>query len=413
MQATHSKAKYTQEEKEQALANLDLEVAHRTRQFEEWLADALENFRRHQESLILRMPRLVRDITMREFAKYNGNVQECIKGLKKEVLGGEDGIIDRTTRKRKWVESQEVDAGAGAVAGPSSREAESSRGVKNARLLVATPKKAGSSTGPGSLQKTRLPISQTPGRARTLQRIPSGDATPSRQKGSNKPFLFPRTPSRLASPSKIASPSKFPQAKPHHKPSASPLPRWPRKNENMLSVNGSPLANPYTLDLNAWFKGVVGGDTGDPEESDDGGTTTEHDPGVKGKHGHTKSRSIVVRSTSFTQPQGPHSRANSQTSMLGASRATHSRNNSQTNVNSIGCDTVASLNPPTKLSSMPSASALISVHTKDGHVLEFNPLQTSPEELDALEGISESAKRQAKEDMLKLIQAATERWKIS
>ena len=48
-------------------------VAHKTRQFEDWLEDTLENFRRHQETLISRMPRIVRNITMREFAKYKGD----------------------------------------------------------------------------------------------------------------------------------------------------------------------------------------------------------------------------------------------------------------------------------------------------------------------------------------------------
>ena len=55
----------------------------------------------------------------------------------------------------------------------------------------------------------------------------------------------------------------------------------------------------------------------------------------------------------------------------------------------------------------------MSVQTRDGHVLEFNPLQTSPEELDALEGITDSAKKQAKEDMARMVQLAVERWKLS
>lgn len=84
-------------------------MAHKTRQFEDWLADALENFQRHQEGLILRMPRIVRNVTLRDFAKYNGDIQECVKGLKRELLGAEDSTIDQGTRKRKWVESQEAD----------------------------------------------------------------------------------------------------------------------------------------------------------------------------------------------------------------------------------------------------------------------------------------------------------------
>ena len=82
-------------------------MAHKTRQFEEWLADVLENFRRHQESLILRMPRIVRDVTLREFVKYNGDIQAAVKGRNRELLGNEDATIDLGTRKRKWVESQE------------------------------------------------------------------------------------------------------------------------------------------------------------------------------------------------------------------------------------------------------------------------------------------------------------------
>jgi hypothetical protein len=64
----------------------------------------------HQEGLISRVPRLVRDITLREFAKYNGDVQACLKGLQKQRLGGEADTIDKTTRKRKWAESQETEA---------------------------------------------------------------------------------------------------------------------------------------------------------------------------------------------------------------------------------------------------------------------------------------------------------------
>lgn len=85
-------------------------MSHRAHQFEEWLADALENFRMHQEALISRVPRLVRDITLREFAKYNGDIQACLKGVQRERLGGEAEAIDKNTRKRKWVESQETEA---------------------------------------------------------------------------------------------------------------------------------------------------------------------------------------------------------------------------------------------------------------------------------------------------------------
>lgn len=70
-----------------------------------------------------RVPRLVRGVTLRDFAKYNGDVQACLKGLQRERLGGEAEAIDKTTRKRKWVESQEAET--------KVAEVESTNGVKS------------------------------------------------------------------------------------------------------------------------------------------------------------------------------------------------------------------------------------------------------------------------------------------
>lgn len=52
------------------------------------------------------------------------------------------------------------------------------------------------------------------------------------------------------------------------------------------------------------------------------------------------------------------------------------------------------------------------VPTKDGLILEFDPFLTAPSELEALEGISDSAKRQAKADMARLVQEALAKWKL-
>jgi len=92
-------------------------VAHRTRQFESWLADRLENFNMHQEGQVSRIPKQVRNMKMREFGeKYNGNVQAALRGFQKEkfVAASGDGMLgelDKDARKRKWVASQEVDGG--------------------------------------------------------------------------------------------------------------------------------------------------------------------------------------------------------------------------------------------------------------------------------------------------------------
>ena len=109
---------------------ISITVAHRTRQFESWLADRLENFNMHQEGQVSRIPKQVRNMKMREFGeKYNGNVQAALRGFQKEkfvATGGEGtlGELDKDARKRKWVASQEVEGGDGKDHG-------SSKGPKN------------------------------------------------------------------------------------------------------------------------------------------------------------------------------------------------------------------------------------------------------------------------------------------
>lgn len=177
----------------------------------------------------------------------------------------------------------------------------------------------------------------------------------------------------------------------------------------MLSANGSPLANPYQLDLKNWFNlAVTDGDGADTEnESLPGDTDGSRGLGKLGVPGGSKlkkQRSIVVRSASNSSvaSHGGHSRSTSQASTLVASQ-------SSLDTRISGASNSSQL----PLASAPSVSALLSVQTKDGHVLEFNPLQTTPDELDALEGITDSAKKQAKEDMARLIQVTMQRWKLS
>lgn len=85
-------------------------VDTRRKQFEEWLAEYLYDFRSRAEGHILRIPRLVRDVTLHDFARYNGNIQECLKGMQRDHFGGVVVTIDKSTRKRKWIESQETEA---------------------------------------------------------------------------------------------------------------------------------------------------------------------------------------------------------------------------------------------------------------------------------------------------------------
>ena len=58
------------------------------------------------------------------------------------------------------------------------------------------------------------------------------------------------------------------------------------------------------------------------------------------------------------------------------------------------------------------AQVQVTVPTVDGFFLEFNPLLVSPGALNELEGITEDAKKQAKEDMVRLVKEAVSKWTI-
>lgn len=185
----------------------------------------------------------------------------------------------------------------------------------------------------------------------------------------------------------------------------------------MMSVNGSPLANPLQLGLNGYLKTVTESDDDGPGEMD--GSETEGPCYPHALQTLKKKSSIIIRSSSSSHfSQGGHSRTNSQSSLTQsqASRPGHSRNVSRTETN--GFKPNRNNHPPNgERSSGPapllSLSAFVSVPTNDGLILEFDPLRTSPGEIDALEGISESAKQQAKEDLAHMIRTAMDRWRIS
>ncbi|KAG9310630.1 hypothetical protein JVU11DRAFT_9198 [Chiua virens] len=67
---------------------------------------------------------------------------------------------------------------------------------------------------------------------------------------------------------------------------------------------------------------------------------------------------------------------------------------------------------PIRIAPSSSASALVSIPTKDGHLLEFDPLMTSPRTLDKLVGITDTAKKQAKDEIARLVKEAVREWAI-
>ncbi|KAI0304513.1 hypothetical protein B0F90DRAFT_1809318 [Multifurca ochricompacta] len=339
-------SKFTFEQKEQLLTNLDIEVAHRTRQLESWLSDTLAAFRNRHERQLAYIPHLV----LRD--KYDGDIQAALRGLQKERLALDVAPVDRNAMKRKWASTLEEE---------SENRSENSAGntdnhikaSKNPRIAPPSPRKK---PPPflGSTSMSHIHPPKTPGTVSSLARQVRVPST-----STFKPSI-PKTPA-------------YP-------------PRWPRKDESMLSINGSPLANPYELGLE-WLT------EGDAEAED------VPDRAVLRR---TASNIVIRRDPSFVPASNSSDALNHQ--------AVHSRSNSQSQHQP---HSRSNLHPGgIAASNSGHMAARVAVPTRDGHLLEFDPLLTSPGALDKLEGITDSAKKQAKEDMSKLVKAAVAKWNI-
>lgn len=228
--------------------------------------------------------------------------------------------------------------------------------------------------GSPSPQKTKPPFSTSTRPPQSPSKLPHQKAGQGQgQPRSNVPS------SSTFNPVLPAKTPTYPRH-PHHQHTDSATLRLPRPDESMLSLNGSPLANPFS-------------------HSGHGTTQT-----LK----RTQSNISIRRDPSFISGLPP--RADSQSSFYagigGTSSKPHSRNNSDaTLAESTSSSSFETPYPLTK-------KYTVSISTKDGHILEFDPLQTSPKALDALEGITDSAKKQAREEMGRLVEAAVDKWKI-
>lgn len=74
-------------------------------------------------------------------------------------------------------------------------------------------------------------------------------------------------------------------------------------------------------------------------------------------------------------------------------------------------DPTTTAGPPLARQPFP-AQVQVTVPTVDGFFLEFNPLLVSPGTLNELEGITEDAKKQAREEMVRLVKEAVSKWSI-
>ena len=157
----------------------------------------------------------------------------------------------------------------------------------------------------------------------------------------------------------------------------------------MLSLNGSPLANPYELGLE-WLA---------EEDTGEGG---EKDVPARPMLRRTASNIIIRR-----DPSSVVASASDTSNGLNHHRVERSRSNGN-----LQSQTQPQLVQSRSDSHPASMAARVAVPTRDGHLLEFDPLLTSPGALDKLEGITDSAKKQAKDDMSKLVKAAVAKWTV-
>ncbi|KAJ6559249.1 hypothetical protein DFH09DRAFT_524198 [Mycena vulgaris] len=430
------------DEKQHLVANLEIEVNHRKTQFKSWLNDHLENFSIHQEGLVSRIPKQVRAMTMRDFgAKYNGNIQAALRGVQRDKFVAAGATeIDKSTRKRKWVASQEAEHDA---------SGDSQKAPKNARMTASPQKKPGSSTGPGTAQRARI-LAAAGVKSSTMSRT-FGSPSPHKLRApfnssTQSPRPLPRAP---ISPSKLKqSTNAPPRARVPSIVTFNPmLPktpgypagslRLPRKDESMLSVNGSPIANPYDV-----WQGDTEGGTGQTRtlKRTKSSITIQRDPSfsLANSGGESPSSSRMASRTasqsSLHQSSSSLSSLNGNTTMQPSTSQPqalahphmHAYTKSQTQfyqfkfpqpaaqLHSQPAEpTPATLAARRPLAHTRSQSTLpITLSTRDGYLLEFDALQTSPDELDALEGISDSAKKQAREEMRMLVRAAVDKWTI-
>ncbi|KAF7299082.1 Nbl1-Borealin-N domain-containing protein [Mycena indigotica] len=385
---------FTESEKHHLTTNLNIEVQHRHTQLTSWLHDHLENFTLHQEGLVSRIPKQVRAMTLRDFQKYNGNMQNALRAVQRERLAAVGATeIDKSTRKRKWVASQETE---------NEPPAASEKSSKTAR--VASPEK-------------KKPV---PPRIRVLSQTankPRPFGSPSPQK-SRAPFSTSTQSPRPMSPTKfkptsssshtrVPSLATFNPAVPKTPGYPTGSLRLPRKHESMFSLNGSPIANPHDLE-------PVAAPTLKRTKSN---ITISRDPSfTQDARSRTTSQSSTTQHQSFsssssldggvalhpTHPSAPHERTKSEVKFKQFKFP-------QAPVAESVPITPAPRRP---LHTRAQSTLPITLSTKDGHLLTFDALEASPGQLEALEGISNSAKKQAREEMRQLVRAAVDKWTV-
>ncbi|KAG8762360.1 hypothetical protein FRC11_009663 [Ceratobasidium sp. 423] len=417
--------RFTEEEKAQLLENFDLEIADRVARMRTNVTDILERFLIRQENEVTRIPRALRSLTIGEFAdKYNGSISECLQGMAQARLDTQDA--DLAGGKRKWQGTQNAETAV-------TSDKEGSRAPKAARKAappssaVRRTVPAGSRT-PSTNRTLHSTANPTPSRPRlnatplrkapALSRTGTVPASPFRGGPNGTQHGYNTTARSVSQPIVPTTATKPPTSAtfaPTMPPSAPAYPRRPRRGEQMLSVNGSPLANPLDPDYDV---------APDDQLELDGGKAVRS-PKPKPNHLSKQGSSIRIRphnSRSATSFAIRHPSASSTSTLVSydipssTSSTLNSHSGSQHSAKQLpSAPSTSQLQldvPRTPSRIRRTASALVMLPTTSGEVLELDPLVASPGAVDALEGISDSAKKMAKEEMVRFVTEAVAKWNV-
>ena len=266
--------------------------------------------------------------------------------------------------------------------------------VATARTSAATPRRMRSAAG--YLSPTKSQLLRTPGTVRQARNIPSRPPLRGPSPGVRNGRIT-STLAHPASPSKISSTpqsSRRPPSSATFNPAIlNGVPAYPNRDTNSFKQKGNSAWNPH-------YFGNAGELLGVREETECGGSSGGNaGPGIR------RANSITVR----RQPSSVdfHSRPN-QTAVRAPPDGQPSR------LGHLG--PIRPVDPPAPdslLARQPfPAQVQVTVPTVDGFFLEFNPLLVSPNALNELVGITEDAKKQAREEMVRLVKEAVSKWTI-
>ncbi|QRW27001.1 hypothetical protein RhiXN_01596 [Rhizoctonia solani] len=376
--STKPTRRFTEEEKAQLLENFDLEVADRVARMRTNVTDILERFLIRQENEVTRIPRALRSLTVGEFAdKYNGSISECLQGMAQARLES-TGDADLAGGKRKWQASQNTETAA-------VPDKEGSRAPKAARKVAP----------PSSAVRRIVPAgSRTPSANRTLHSNPNPNPnpTPSRPRLNATPLR--KAPALSRTTTVPASPFR-----------GGPSGTQPGYNATTRSVSQPVIPTASTKPpTSATFAPVMPPSApltlGDRDEANRCLVSTAQQFSIyyftRIRHPSASSTSTLV---SYDVPSSTSSTLNSQHS---AKHLTSAPSTSQSQLDI----------PRTPSKIRRTASALVMLPTTSGEVLELDPLVASPGAVDALEGISDSAKKMAKEEMVRFVTEAVAKWNV-